>query len=122
MKRNLAIDIPDLLRRAEEILGIDAAVEMKPEHSAPIADAVMAAALRPPEPKRAPKRIASRQPRRKPVANMETISWNRPRCPRCNGIALLKYRSVADQGDGSSLAWMRCNEPECGHRFKMVME
>jgi len=45
---------------------------------------------------------------RKP--RLETITLPRPRCPRCGGIRLMKYRSIRDQGDGTSLSWMRCED------------
>jgi hypothetical protein len=57
-----------------------------------------------------------------PRHRLETILVKRPRCPRCDGIALRKYRSVTDQGDGSALAWVRCANPECMHRFRIVLE
>ncbi len=44
----------------------------------------------------------------------------RPRCPRCQGTALKKYRSIRDQGDGTAVAWVRCRD--CNHRFKVIME
>jgi hypothetical protein len=47
------------------------------------------------------------------------VILERPRCPRCGGIHLRKYRSLFDQGDGSAVAWVRC---QCGHRFKVVLE
>ena len=50
---------------------------------------------------------------------LETVTYERPRCPACRGIRLTKYRSLADQGDGSSLSWVRCT---CGHRFRMLLE
>lgn len=51
---------------------------------------------------------------------LPTIELKRPRCPRCSGIALRKYRSIHDQGDGTSMAWVRCTG--CEQRFKVVME
>ena len=53
--------------------------------------------------------------RRLPVVVVE-----RPRCPRCGGVRLRKYRSLADQGDGSAVWWVRCHA--CAHRFKVVLE
>ena len=53
---------------------------------------------------------------------LETVVAQRPRCPRCNGPHLRKYRSQRDQGDGTSLSWVRCLDTECGHRFRLVME
>ena len=51
-----------------------------------------------------------------------TIVVERPRCPRCNGIDLHKYRSIRDQGDGSALSWVRCGADECGYRFRILLE
>jgi hypothetical protein len=53
---------------------------------------------------------------------LNTLKLTRPRCPRCNGIDLRKYRSVRDQGDGSALAWVVCTRRGCGHRFRLLME
>lgn len=53
---------------------------------------------------------------------LPTVRFPRPRCPRCEGTALAKYRSIVEQGDGSSMAWVRCRNPECAHRFKIVLE
>jgi hypothetical protein len=58
----------------------------------------------------------------KPRHRLETILVKRPRCPRCDGTALRKYRSLADQGDGSALSWVKCANPECMHRFRIVLE
>ena len=41
-------------------------------------------------------------------------------CPACGGVRLRKYRSLADQGDGSALWWVRC--VGCDHRFRVVLE
>ncbi|MCP4249374.1 MAG: hypothetical protein GY778_20210 [bacterium] len=51
---------------------------------------------------------------------LETITVERPRCPRCDGFRLRKYRSIADQGDGSALWWVRCLA--CSHRFRVLLE
>lgn len=51
---------------------------------------------------------------------LATITLPRPRCPRCKGVELKKYRSLRDQGDGSSLSWVRC--ASCGERFKVLLE
>ena len=48
------------------------------------------------------------------------LTLTRPRCPHCSGIALKKYRSIRDQGDGSSMSWVRC--ANCDVRFKLLME
>jgi hypothetical protein len=48
------------------------------------------------------------------------ITLTRPRCPHCASIALKKYRSLRDQGEGSSLAWVRCTN--CDVRFKLLLE
>lgn len=53
---------------------------------------------------------------------LETITVERPRCPRCLGIRLHKYRSIRDQGDGSALWWVRCTNETCGHRFRVLLE
>jgi len=50
---------------------------------------------------------------------LATITVERPRCPACGGVKLRKYRSVADQGDGSALWWVRCS---CGRRFRVLLE
>jgi hypothetical protein len=51
---------------------------------------------------------------------LPTLTLTRPRCPHCNGIALKKYRSIHDQGDGSSMSWVRC--ANCEVKFKVLME
>jgi len=53
---------------------------------------------------------------------LTTITVERPRCPRCGGVRLRKYRSIRDQGDGSALWWVRCEEASCGHRFRVLLE
>lgn len=53
---------------------------------------------------------------------LPTLTLTRPRCPRCKGIDLKKYRSVRDQGDGTALAWIECLRRGCGHRFRLLME
>ena len=53
-------------------------------------------------------------------SRLPTITKPRPRCPHCSGIALKKYRSLRDQGDGSALAWVRCTN--CNVRFRLLME
>ena len=53
---------------------------------------------------------------------LSTVTLTRPRCPRCHGIALRKYRSIRDQGDGSALAWVECLARGCKHRFRLLME
>ncbi|RIK57251.1 MAG: hypothetical protein DCC63_14820 [Nitrospira sp.] len=50
---------------------------------------------------------------------LETVTFERPRCPACKSVRLTKYRSLANQGDGSSLSWVRC---ACGHRFRLLLE
>jgi len=50
---------------------------------------------------------------------LTTITVERPKCPACGGIRLLKYRTLADQGDGSALWWVRCT---CGARFRVLLE
>ena len=55
-------------------------------------------------------------------SRLHTITVERPRCPECSGVELSKYRTVRDQGDGSALWWVRCEEPSCGHRFRVLLE
>ncbi len=50
---------------------------------------------------------------------LTTVTVERPRCPSCQGVKHRKYRSVADQGDGSALSWAQC---ACGYRFRIVLE
>ena len=53
---------------------------------------------------------------------LTTVTVERPRCPACGGVRLLKYRSITDQGDGTALAWVRCGNKDCGHRFRVLAE
>ncbi len=53
---------------------------------------------------------------------LETVLVKRPRCPRCDGIALRKYRSIKEQGDGSALSWVVCANEKCKHRFRILHE
>ena len=53
---------------------------------------------------------------------LTTITVERPRCPACGGVKLRKYRTLADQGDGSALWWVRCLNPQCGRRFRVLLE
>jgi hypothetical protein len=53
---------------------------------------------------------------------LNTLTLTRPRCPVCKGIALRKYRSLRDQGDGSALSWVECMARGCKHRFRLLME
>lgn len=55
-------------------------------------------------------------------ARLQEITYLRPRCPRCDGVRLSKYRSISDQGDGSALWWVRCLDEACGHRFRVLLE
>jgi hypothetical protein len=50
------------------------------------------------------------------------ITLTKPRCPKCKGASLKKYRSISDQGDGSSMSWVKCRNELCGHRFRLLME
>ena len=50
---------------------------------------------------------------------LTTIIVERPRCPACGGVKLRKYRTLADQGDGSALSLVRC---PCGRRFRVLPE
>jgi len=51
-----------------------------------------------------------------------TVVVQRPRCPACGGVRLHKYRSIADQGDGSALWWVLCRNAACALRFKVLLE
>lgn len=53
---------------------------------------------------------------------LETVTYERPKCPSCGGIELVKTRSVHDQGDGSAMWWVRCRNLGCGHKFKVLLE
>ena len=53
---------------------------------------------------------------------LQTVTFERPRCPRCNGVRLRKYRSIRDQGDGSALSWVQCEDESCRHRFRVLLE
>jgi hypothetical protein len=59
---------------------------------------------------------------RRTTRELETVAIARPRCPRCRGWDLLKYRSLRDQGDGTAMWWVRCRAAACHHRFKVVLE
>lgn len=63
-----------------------------------------------------PKRAARRSNR------LPTIALPRPRCPRCGGVRLKKFRSVRDQGDGTALWWVVCSNGVCSHRFRVLLE
>ena len=62
------------------------------------------------------------QPNHTPPHRLTTVTVQRPRCPRCCGVRLRKYRSQRDQGDGSTLSWVRCLDEDCGCRFRLVQE
>ena len=66
--------------------------------------------------------MMEREIKRTRSAPLETVTCQRPRCPRCNGSALRKYRSIADQGDGTSLSWIICANEKCRHRFRILLE
>lgn len=55
-------------------------------------------------------------------AKLATIRIKRLRCPRCKGTQLRRYHSTRDQGDGTSLAYVKCLRPSCGERFKVLEE
>lgn len=57
-------------------------------------------------------------PRLRPMRPVVTIE--RPRCPECGSAHLLTQRSVADQGDGSTLRLTKCRS--CGCNFEVVLE
>ena len=48
------------------------------------------------------------KPNRMKRQRLAMITVERPRCPSCGGVKLRKYRTLADQGDGSALWWVRC--------------
>ena len=52
---------------------------------------------------------------------LETVVAQRPRCPRCNGAGLRKYRSHREQGAGPSLSRVRCPQTELGPRYRPAM-
>ncbi len=60
--------------------------------------------------------------RRATRRRLPTVTVERPRCPACGGVRLLKYRSLRDQGDGSALWWVRCGNARCGRRFRVLLE
>ena len=62
------------------------------------------------------------RPARKRRGRLTTLTFTRPRCPECGSPALRKYRSLADQGDGSALSWVRCANEACSHRFRILLE
>jgi hypothetical protein len=66
--------------------------------------------------------VGPRREGRRTSARLPTETFKRPRCPKCKGVKLLKFRSCADMGDGASLSWVACGNEECGYRFRMVME
>lgn len=51
-----------------------------------------------------------------------TVTALKPRCPLCRSDKLRRYRSIADQGDGTSLSWMLCLNQTCGKRFKLLLK
>jgi hypothetical protein len=59
------------------------------------------------------------KPNRIKRRRLTTVTVERPRCPGCGGVKLHKYRTLADQGDGSALWWVRC---QCGRRFRVLLE
>ncbi|MEK6676725.1 MAG: hypothetical protein AABZ47_13865 [Planctomycetota bacterium] len=50
---------------------------------------------------------------------LETVTVHRPRCPACGCSQVTKYRSLVDQGDGTGLSWVRCNNAACGRCFRV---
>ena len=58
-------------------------------------------------------------PERTKGRRLTTVTVERPRCPACGGVKLRKYRTLANQGDGSALWWVRC---ACGRRFRVLLE
>ena len=66
--------------------------------------------------------LVSPEPRPTGRRRLTTVTVERPRCPACGGVRLLKYRSLSDQGDGSALWWVRCRNEHCGRRFRVLLE
>ena len=60
------------------------------------------------------------EPNRVKRKRLTTVNVERPRCPQCSGARLHKYRTLADQGDGSALWWVECEA--CRHRFRVLLE
>ena len=53
---------------------------------------------------------------------LPTVTYPRPKCPQCGHFRLRKYRSITDQGDGTALAWVKCLNEQCGHRFRLLLQ
>ena len=53
---------------------------------------------------------------------LETVTFERPRCPACGNPRLRKYRSLTDTGDGTALWWVQCDTLTCGHRFRVRLQ
>jgi DNA-directed RNA polymerase subunit M/transcription elongation factor TFIIS len=64
----------------------------------------------------------SQDPPKTTRRRLTTVTCPRPRCPRCQGVRLRKYRSQGEQGDGSTLSYVRCLDADCGHRFRLLLE
>ncbi len=62
------------------------------------------------------------QPLNSPRRVLEQITLQRPRCPRCTSPRLRKYRSVHNRIEGTALSWVRCENRDCGHRFKIIFQ
>lgn len=56
------------------------------------------------------------------ASRLPVYLYPRPRCPECGGTRLNKYRSLADQGDGSALWWVKCADDDCAAKFKVLLE
>lgn len=60
-------------------------------------------------------------PARRRRSKLESIQVQRPRCPRCGGAGLAKYRSITDQETGAATWWVRCRDEVCGYRFRVEL-
>lgn len=54
--------------------------------------------------------------------SIQELGWRQTSCPKCQSARLKKYRSISDQGDGSSMSWVRCLGERCGNKFKVLLE
>lgn len=54
------------------------------------------------------------------MREVEVVYISRPRCPKCKSANIETRRTAGDQGDGTTLRYVRCCK--CGERFKVVVE
>jgi hypothetical protein len=66
-----------------------------------------------------PRKPATR--RRSPNGSLPECCRVLPTCQHCGGARLRVYKSI-DQGDGSRLQFVKCNDPKCGGRSKVIWE